>query len=159
MTEWRHMASYNLVNIVSVNTLRPRQNGHYFPDDMFKGIFLNENVSILITISVKFVPRCPINNIPALVQIIAWRRPGDEPLSEPIMVSLLSHICVTRPQRFKQPNVTFWRETRIQGFKSIYVAKRYMYLDSTPSILISMRPNPITCHMQCWLSLKALENG
>ena len=39
-----------------------------------------------------------IYNIPALVQIMAWRRPGDKPLSEPMMVSLLMHICVTRPQ-------------------------------------------------------------
>ena len=39
------------------------------------------------------------HNIPALVQIMAWRRPGDKPLSEPMMVSLLTHICVIRPQR------------------------------------------------------------
>ena len=41
------------------------------------------------------------NNIPALVQIMAWRRPGDKPLSEPIMISLLTHICVIRPQWVK----------------------------------------------------------
>ena len=29
---------------------------------------------------------------------MACRRPGDKPLSEPMMVSLLTHICVTRPQ-------------------------------------------------------------
>ena len=29
---------------------------------------------------------------------MAWRRPGDKPLSEPMMVKLLTHICVTRPQ-------------------------------------------------------------
>ena len=52
-------------------------------------IFLNENVRISIKISLMFVPKGPINNIPALVQIIAWRRPGDKPLSEPMMVSLL----------------------------------------------------------------------
>ena len=40
----------------------------------------------------------PMNNIPSLVQIMDWRRPGDKPLSEPMMVSLLTHICVTRPQ-------------------------------------------------------------
>ena len=28
------------------NTLRPRQNGQHFPDDIFKCIFLNENVLI-----------------------------------------------------------------------------------------------------------------
>ena len=30
---------------------------------------------------------------------MAWRRPGAKPLSEPMMVSLLTHLCVTRPQR------------------------------------------------------------
>ena len=42
---------------VKVNTLRPRQNGRYFTDDIFKYIFLNENVWISIKISLKFVPR------------------------------------------------------------------------------------------------------
>ena len=34
----------------------------------------------------KFVPMGTINNIPALVQIMAWRRSGDKPLPEQIMV-------------------------------------------------------------------------
>ena len=38
------------------------------------------------------------NKIPALVQIMAWRRPGDKPLSEPMLVRLPTHICVTPPQ-------------------------------------------------------------
>ena len=63
--------------------------------------FLNENVRRLIKISLKFVPKGPINNNPALVEIMAWRRPGDKPLSEPMMVCLLTHICVTRPQWVK----------------------------------------------------------
>ena len=46
----------------------------------------------------KFIPTGPINNIPALVQVMAWRWSGDKPLSEPMMVSLLTHICVTLPQ-------------------------------------------------------------
>ena len=46
---------------------------------------LNENINISIKISLKFVPNDPINNIAASVQIMAWRRPGDKPLSEPIM--------------------------------------------------------------------------
>ena len=70
---------------MEINTLRPRQNGRSFPDDIFKCIFLNENVWNSIKISLKFVPRDPINNIPALVQIMAWRRPGDKPISEPMM--------------------------------------------------------------------------
>ena len=63
--------------------------------------FMNENVRIFIEISLKFVPRGPINNNPSLVQIMAWRRPGDKPLSEPMMVCLPTHICVTRPQWVK----------------------------------------------------------
>ena len=81
-----------------LNTLRPRQNGYLFADDIFKRIFFNENIWILIQISMKSVPKDPINNIPALVQIMAWRRPGDKPLSGPMMVRLPTHICVTRPQ-------------------------------------------------------------
>ena len=46
------------------NTLRPRRNGTHFADDIFKHIFFNENISISIQISLKFVPRGPINNIP-----------------------------------------------------------------------------------------------
>ena len=80
------------------NTLRPRQNGRHLADDIFKWIFLNENIWISLKISLKFVPEVRINNIPALVQIMAWRRPGDKPLSEPMLVISLTHICVTRPQ-------------------------------------------------------------
>ena len=82
----------------NINSLRPRRNRRYNADDIFKCIFLRENVLIPTKISLKFVPKAPINNIPASVQIMAWRRPGDKPLSEPMMVSLLTHICVTRPQ-------------------------------------------------------------
>ena len=45
-----------------------------------------------------FFPKGPINNIPALVQIMAWRRPGDKPLSEPMLVRLSTNICVSQPQ-------------------------------------------------------------
>ena len=77
-----------------INTFRPRQNGRHFADDIFNSIFLNENVWIPIKISLKFVLKDPINNIPALVQIMAWRRPGDKPLSEPMIVNLLTHINI-----------------------------------------------------------------
>ena len=80
------------------NTLRSRQDGQHFPDDTFKRIFFNENVIISIKNSLKFVPKVGISIIPALVQIMAWHQPGDKPLSEPMMVSLPMHICVTRPQ-------------------------------------------------------------
>ena len=83
---------------MAFNTLRLRQNGRHFADDTFKRIFLNENIRIWIKISLKFVPKVLINNIPVLVQIMAWRRSGDKPLSEPMMVSFPTHICLTRPQ-------------------------------------------------------------
>ena len=80
-----------------IDTLRPRQNGRHFPD-IFKSSFFNERVLILNKISLKFVPKGPINNIPPLVQIKAWCHRDDKPLSEPMLVTLLIHICVTRPQ-------------------------------------------------------------
>ena len=61
--------------------------------------FLNENIWISLKISLKFVPKCPVNNIPALVQIMAYK-----PLYEPMMVGLLTHICVIRPQWVKLSN-------------------------------------------------------
>ena len=81
-----------------LNTLRPRQNGRHFPDDIFKCIFFNGNVWFPIKISLNFVPKGLINNIISLVPIMAWRRPGDKPLSESMIVNSLTHICVTRPQ-------------------------------------------------------------
>ena len=67
-----------------LNTLNPRQNGRLFADNIFKCIFLDENVWNRKKISLKFAPKVGINNIPSLVQIMAWRRPGDKPLSEPM---------------------------------------------------------------------------
>ena len=68
-----------------IDTLRPRQNGHHFAVNILKYIFLNENVWISIKISMQFVPKDPINNIPAMVQIMVWHGSGDKPLSEPMM--------------------------------------------------------------------------
>ena len=72
LISWRNNITYSIVN-----TLRPRRNEQHFADDIFKRIFFNENVIISTKISLKFVPKGPINNIPALVQIMAWRRSGD----------------------------------------------------------------------------------
>ena len=77
-----------------INTLWLRQNGYHFTDDTFKCISVNENVRVAIKISLKFVLQVPINNIPALVQMMAWHRPGDKPLSDPLVVSLLMRILV-----------------------------------------------------------------
>ena len=76
---------HDVVMDVLVNTLRLRQLGSHFTYGTFECIFLNENVWIPIQISLKFIPKGTINNMPALVKIMAWRRPGDKPLSEPVM--------------------------------------------------------------------------
>ena len=81
-----------------LNSLRSRLNRRHFADDISKCIFLNENILIPIQIPMKIVSDGPINNIPALVQIMAWRRPGDKPLCEPMVIILLAQICVTRTQ-------------------------------------------------------------
>ena len=80
------------------NSYPPGLNGRHFTDDIFKCVFLNENVWIRTKIQLKFVPKGPISNNPSLVQIMAWRRPGDKSISEPVMVSLLTHMCFTRHQ-------------------------------------------------------------
>ena len=90
-----HIISWNLFYLLHpttighphINTWRPRQNGRQFPDDILQWIFLKENVWLSIKISLKCVPMSLINNIPALVQIMAWRRSGDKPLSKPMMFS------------------------------------------------------------------------
>ena len=81
-----------------INSSGLRQDGRHFADYIFKCIFLNEDIWILIDISLKFVPKGQINSIPKLVQKMAWHRSGDKPLSEPMMVSSLTQICITRPQ-------------------------------------------------------------
>ena len=116
-----------ICHIIEVNTLRPRQNGRHFPDDIFKYIFLNRNVWISINISLKFVPSGLINVIPALVQIMALRRPdaSDKPFSEPMLVSLLTHICVTRPKWVKYSSsiaeCSEWFEMHIYLVSSLVV--------------------------------------
>ena len=54
-------------------------------NDNFKYIFLNENDRILIWISLKSVPKSPIDNKPALVQVMAWCWTGDKSLIEPML--------------------------------------------------------------------------
>ena len=103
-------------SMTRINSLRLRPNGRHLADNILKCIFFNENVWISIKIWLKFVPKDPINNIPALVQIMAWHRPGAKPLSEPMMVSLLMHIFVTGPQWVNQTLVPiFKKHGSVQG--------------------------------------------
>ena len=73
--------------------------GRHFADTIFKCIFFYENCSILIKASLEFVPKGPINNNPALVQVMLWWRPGNQPLAE-TMVALYTdtYVHVIPPQ-------------------------------------------------------------
>ena len=85
-----------------LNTLRSSQYGRHYTDDIFKWIFLSKNVWISIIIPLEFFfLGGTINIIPALAQTMPWCRPGDKPLSEPMVVSLLTRICIARPQWVK----------------------------------------------------------
>ena len=68
----------------------------------FQTYFLERRVEILMVISLKCVVKGQINNIPALVQIMAWCQPGNKPFSETMMENLLMHLCVTLPQLLKE---------------------------------------------------------
>ena len=96
-----------------VNTSRPRRNGQHYADDIFRHIFVNENIWISIKISLKFIPEGPFTNIPALVQIMAWHRPGDKPLFVSMMVNLPTFICVTLPQWVKMTPYCLWEYSHL----------------------------------------------
>ena len=141
--------------MIWINTLRPEQNSHHFADDIFKYIFLTKNISILVNISISCAPNIQIDNIPALVQIMAWRRPGDKPSSEPMMFSLPTHICVIRSQwvippvhggcdlcaSLVRPKNWPGRRWRQEGGRTIalvvqgwYTARSYIAMDATVAV-------------------------
>ena len=97
-----HSLKFVQITKISLKHIEAETKWRHFADDLFKRIFFNGNVWISIKISLKFVPQGPINDIPALAQIMAGRGPGDKPLSEPMMVRIPTHICVTRPQWVKR---------------------------------------------------------
>ena len=107
------------VDLPPIVTSRLRQNCRYFADD--KCIFLNENVSISLSlkISLKFVPKDPINDISVCFQKMAWRRPSDKSLFELMIDTLMTPICVARPQRVKP------RELILKNYQSKF---RYFHL-------------------------------
>ena len=98
------------------------------------------NVWIAIKISLQLVPKGPINNIFALVQIMSWRWPGDKPLFETTTVSLFTHKCITRLQ---------WLNTQIK-FPTLHGSQSWMFLYSC-TVQISqstLHPNEAKSH-QC----------
>ena len=59
---------------------------------------------------------------------MAWRLPGDKTLSEPIMVSLLTHICVTRPQWVNSP-LQYFESSRIACNHNNSIHLRFLIYD------------------------------
>ena len=102
-------------------TFRPRQNGCHIADDIFKCIFLTENIRISIKISPKFVRKGPINNILALVKIMAWHRPGDKPSSEPMMVRLPIYASLGLNEIYTIVNNT-WLKNQTQFFHYVIMS-------------------------------------
>ena len=89
--------------LIWVNTLKLQQNVPYFTDNIFQCIFLNENFWSLNTISLKYVSEGPIDNMVALVQIMAWCWSGDKSLPDhQCWPSSLMHICSTRKRWVNQ---------------------------------------------------------
>ena len=105
-----------------VNTLRLRQNGHHFPDDIFKCIFLNENIWISIKISLKFVPKGPVNNVPPSDEIMVLHPPGARHYLNQWWLDY-PHTCVTQPRwangafllkaMRKKSSIDFWSTSSI----------------------------------------------
>ena len=69
----------------NINSSPPNKMAAILTDNIFKCMFLNENVKIATKILLKFIPKGPIDNKSALVQVMAWRRTGDKPLPEPML--------------------------------------------------------------------------
>ena len=82
-----------------LNTLRPRQYGRYYTDDIFKWIFLRRMYGFRLKFHWNLILVAAIHIFPA--QAMLWCRLGDKPLSELMMVRLLTHICIAQPQWVK----------------------------------------------------------
>ena len=143
-----------------VNTLRSRQDGSHFADDIFTCIFFNENCCILIKFSLKYVRKGPIDNNSALVQIMAWRRSGDKPLSEPMTISLPTHICLTRPPWVNLCLVEFgWGNIDMYLFFYLFSTRKFwIFLKSS----FMKAKDPFILHSQnhgCWWPGHARSQG
>ena len=83
LVTWQHQA----IPWTNVNSSPAGQNGRLFAD-IFRCIFVNEKFYNFIKISLKFVPKSPIDNNSASVWIMAWRRIGDKWLSESMLTNI-----------------------------------------------------------------------
>ena len=97
-----HKQAFLSRDIIGLTHLPLDKMAAIFADNLFKCIFMHEKFYISIQISLKFVPKGPIDNMAVLVQVMTRCCPGDKPISESIMVNLPTHICITRLQWVEQ---------------------------------------------------------
>ena len=109
---------------MKLNTWRLRQNGHHFPEDISNAFSWMKMHEFRVRLHWSLFPRAQLTIFQHLVQIMAWRRPDDKTLSEPMMVSLLTHICVTRPQWVKPYNHIY---AQLFSIQTIYLWSVTMY--------------------------------
>ena len=115
---------------------------------ILKCIFLNENVWISITIWLKFVPR----------GAMACHQPGNKPLFEPMMVSLLMHKCVIWPQCIYQASTRNHYMWSLRLFPMTKIANIFMFLLKHSALkgLIWGQKGPVkevplvALEMRCW---------
>ena len=84
--------------------------------------------------------RAQLTIFPLLVHIMAWHRQGDKPLSEPMIVSLLTHICATRLRlvKYDEPPVRQGKDNRLpQGFVNEIFCTCTLLLLSHPGAQLS----------------------
>ena len=121
--------------------------GHHLADDIFNCIVMNKNVWIPIKISLKFFPKGRINNIPAMVQIMAWRRPGDKPLSEPMMKFTDAYMhhsasmsqCICSRDKLKEFLMAFFKWIFLKYIINFSSHAAYNYISSINSLTPATR--------------------
>ena len=153
--EYQDICRHSQDHIWVINTLRLRQNGRHFADDIFKCIFLYDNFWILIEISVKYVPYGLIDNIAALVQIMTWRRTGDKPLSEPMLIyctgTYMHNSAVTSWYiQHKYLRSKYWcLSARLQYIQSISNGD-IAVLHEAIDMILSDLPGVLVVPLKCW---------
>ena len=80
----------NILLQIKLNSYPPGQSVRHFANNIFKCIFLNENVRIFIQFSLTFVPKGHVNNKSAFVLVMACRLFGNKPLPEPMMSQFIN---------------------------------------------------------------------
>ena len=85
-----------------------------------------------------------INNIPALILIMAWCRSGDRPLCEPMMVILPTHKCVSRPQWVNSliPSEAYMHSLTRSSLVQVMPCRRFDTKTLTEPSLIYSQLNP-----------------